>query len=126
MKFAHSPFCVFYVPAMLTKKYLAVEKDSSATHNFGNPYQRPEVRDPPLTELGRQQARALRERAQQLNPEVVVVSPMCRATQTALLGFSHLLPHRATENKSVPFIAHEGLRELCTCCISLFPFIWWP
>eukprot|EP00958_Prasinococcus_capsulatus_P020338 scaffold2639_cov385-Prasinococcus_capsulatus_cf.AAC.2 len=89
------------------------EKDLSATHSFGNPYQRPEIRDPPLTELGRKQARALRSAATKLKPELVVVSPMCRATQTALLGFSHLLSNKSPDT-AVPFLAHEGLRELRT------------
>lgn len=56
----------------------------------GNPYMFPEVQDPPLTELGRQQAKALQPRAKALNPTLVVVSPLLRATQTAVLAFQHL------------------------------------
>ena len=73
-----------------------------------NPYVAPEILDAPLTDKGRTQALALqpRVRAFQDPPELVVLSSHCRALQTGLLAFEHLLP-------SVPFIAHEDVRE-CT------------
>lgn len=74
--------------------------DTSAS----NPYVRPEVWDPPLTALGRQQAKALRPRARELNPELVVTSPLSRAACTAVLAFTHLLGR-------VPFLALEAARE---------------
>eukprot|EP00037_Helgoeca_nana_P001661 m.28440 g.28440 ORF g.28440 m.28440 type:complete len:293 (+) comp12019_c0_seq1:313-1191(+) len=43
--------------------------------------------DPKLTPLGESEAVALRPRANKLSPEVMVVSPMRRATQTGLLAF---------------------------------------
>eukprot|EP01047_Picozoa_sp_COSAG01_P075258 COSAG01_NODE_12842_length_1677_cov_3.245247_1_plen_294_part_00 len=73
-----------------------------------NPYRRPELVDPPLTAIGRKQASALRARTQLLSPQLVVVSPMVRATQTALLGWAHLVEGATT---TVPFVAHEGARE---------------
>lgn len=78
-----------------------------------NPYCRPEVVDPPLTEIGREEARALRPRTRQLTPELVVVSPMTRATHTAVLAFSHLLQDDASATSTrVPFLAHEACHEI--------------
>lgn len=69
-----------------------------------NPFLRPEIADSPLTESGRQQSMARREQAALLNPQVVFVSPLLRALQTAAISFSS---HR----HNVPWIAHEGTRE---------------
>mmetsp|Transcript_43355 Transcript_43355/g.139319 ORF Transcript_43355/g.139319 Transcript_43355/m.139319 type:complete len:292 (-) Transcript_43355:64-939(-) len=89
-----------------------------------NPYCRREVVAPPLTEVGRIQARALQQRAQTLKPDLVVVSPLARATQTALLAFSHLLEPAVADSR-VHFVAHEGCHEIAgvhTCdrrrCLS--------
>jgi broad specificity phosphatase PhoE len=70
-----------------------------------NPYVRKEVWDPPLTTLGREQAKALRPLVRSLTPELVLASPMSRAALTAILAFEDKLG-------TVPFIAHEGLREM--------------
>jgi len=72
----------------------------------GNPYMFPEVLDPPLTELGRQQAKALQPRAHALNPTLVVVSPLLRATQTAVIAFQHLYG-----NANVRWVAADLVRE---------------
>ncbi|KAG8466659.1 hypothetical protein KFE25_008038 [Diacronema lutheri] len=69
-----------------------------------NPYVRPEVWDPPLTALGRQQAKALRPAARALAPQLVLTSPLSRAASTAVLAFTHLLG-------TVPFMAIEAARE---------------
>lgn len=69
-----------------------------------NPYTAPENFDPPLTEIGRQQARALQPYARTTNPELVVVSPMARALKTSNIAYEHLIG-------TVPFIAHEGCKE---------------
>lgn len=74
-----------------------------------NPYSLPEVLDPPLTEIGRNQARALQPVARSLAAELIVVSPLVRATQTALIAFAHLVEGA---NSKVPFLAHEGCREI--------------
>jgi broad specificity phosphatase PhoE len=70
-----------------------------------NPFLRAEILDSPLTETGRQQCVAQRAEASLLQPQLVVVSPLQRAIQTALLSFSH---HR---NDAIPWMAHEGCRE---------------
>lgn len=57
------------------------------------PSQVPEMRDPPLTERGREQARALRGIG--TDAQLVVCSPMHRAIQTATIGFP-ALRHKAT------------------------------
>jgi len=69
-----------------------------------NPYNIAENFDPPLTEIGRQQARALQPYAKTTSPELVVVSPMSRALMTSNLAYAHLIG-------TVPFVAHEGCKE---------------
>eukprot|EP00927_Polykrikos_kofoidii_P066443 TRINITY_DN62041_c0_g1_i1.p1 TRINITY_DN62041_c0_g1~~TRINITY_DN62041_c0_g1_i1.p1 ORF type:complete len:278 (-),score=44.28 TRINITY_DN62041_c0_g1_i1:167-1000(-) len=95
----------------------AGRKFDSATGEGGsdNPYCHPAVLDAPLTEIGREQARCLRPRARALQPqpELVVVSPMVRATQTALIAFDHLLGATGrSPSLRVPFVAHESCREI--------------
>eukprot|EP01047_Picozoa_sp_COSAG01_P079269 COSAG01_NODE_14968_length_1390_cov_2.336174_2_plen_221_part_00 len=75
-----------------------------------NPYRRPELVDPPLTAIGRRQASALAPRTRSLAPELVVVSPMVRATQTALRALPHLAA-RLGQPGAVPFVAHGDARE---------------
>ena len=77
-----------------------------------NPFVKPEIQDSPLTHKGRQEAASQRSGAAMLNPEVIIVSPLHRAVQTALISFADHL------NNDVPFVAHEGCREqlgLLTC-----------
>lgn len=69
-----------------------------------NPFVRPEILDAPLTETGRQQCIQQKDVASRLNPQLVVVSPLQRAIQTALLSFAHC-------RDTVPWMAHEGCRE---------------
>lgn len=69
-----------------------------------NPMKRLEVKDSPLTEVGRLQCLARYEHASLLNPQIVIVSPLLRTLQTAELSWS---AHR----DRVPWIAHEGCRE---------------
>lgn len=78
-----------------------------------NPYNKPEVLDPPLTGLGRRQAQALVPTTQELGGlELVVVSPVRRATETALLAFSPLLAAVQSGGKpTVPFLGHEDCAE---------------
>lgn len=76
-----------------------------------NPFLRTEMIDSPLTELGREQCRARKEQASNLSPEVIIVSPLSRAVQTALITFDSF-------RGCVPFVAHDGCREelgLLTC-----------
>lgn len=69
-----------------------------------NPYILPEVLDAPLTQKGREQAKAVQSLVQAMRhqPELVVSSSNCRALQTGLIAFGHL---------KVQFIAHEMARE---------------
>ena len=69
-----------------------------------NPFLRSEIIDSPLTELGREQCRSQKDLASRLSPEVIIVSPLCRAISTALITFG-------TFRGRVPFIAHDGCRE---------------
>jgi broad specificity phosphatase PhoE len=71
------------------------------------PYLLPGIHDPPLTSIGREDAKRLKGLACALQTELYVVSPMKRSTQTILIGFrQHML-----QNPLVPVIAHEGCRE---------------
>jgi len=77
-----------------------------------NPFVKPEIQDSPLTHKGRQEAAHQRTKASVLKPELVVVSPLHRAVQTALISFADHY------HDGVPFLAHEGCREqlgLLTC-----------
>jgi broad specificity phosphatase PhoE len=81
-----------------------------------NPYTMPELVDAPLTEKGRQQAIELQPIAQSMTPQpqLVVLSPNCRALHTGCLVFEHLsspLHNNNNGRPSVPFIAHEMVRE---------------
>lgn len=78
------------------------------THTKENPYILPELLDAPLTEKGRRQAYVLQPVVQEFNDQVelVVLSPNCRALQTGVIVFSHLI-----KDKNVSFVAHEMVRE---------------
>jgi len=98
---------------LLSDMYREMGKTFDAQSGAGgsqNPYCRPEVLDSPLTEIGRQQARALRPAVQGLAPGLVVTSTLTRATQTALIAFAHLTED-GTKTK-VPFLAHDGCHEI--------------
>ena len=62
--------------------------------------------DAELTPRGKQQAAALQARTALLHPQLLVVSPMRRATQTALIAFEH---HVARGN--LPVLANELCHE---------------
>jgi broad specificity phosphatase PhoE len=68
-----------------------------------NPVVRPEFLDPALTALGVAQSKARRLDCSQLNPELIIVSPLLRCLQTAKLSFR--------DHSHVPWISHEGSRE---------------
>lgn len=71
-----------------------------------NPWLRPEIVDSPLTEKGKEECRQQCGRAALLNPELVIVSPLLRAIQTAQISFGHVL-----DQPDIPWVAHEGCRE---------------
>jgi broad specificity phosphatase PhoE len=76
------------------------------TKSPDNPYAMPEILDAPLTEKGRQQALILQPRVRtfDIQPELIVLSPNCRAIQTGTIVFEHLIG-------KIPFLAHEMARE---------------
>jgi broad specificity phosphatase PhoE len=73
------------------------------------PYLLPGIHDPPLTSIGREDAKRLKNLADSLHTELYVVSPMKRSTQTILIGFREDMQQRP----KIPVIAHEGCREQC-------------
>ena len=64
-------------------------------------------KDAELTAEGEQQARDLQVRAAKLRPELLVVSPMRRATQTGLIAFEEHITR-----EELPVVAHEGCHEI--------------
>ena len=90
-----------------------------------NPWRRPEIVDSPLTEHGKQECYFRRDHvSKHLNPQLIVVSPMLRAIQTATISFGKFTKATTTTteivvgnddahggNAGVPWIAHEGCRE---------------
>jgi broad specificity phosphatase PhoE len=68
-----------------------------------NPVVRQEFLDPALTSLGVAQCKARRPDCSQLNPELIIVSPLLRCLQTAKLSFR--------DHTHVPWVSHEGSRE---------------
>eukprot|EP00470_Lotharella_oceanica_P005264 CAMPEP_0170167804 /NCGR_PEP_ID=MMETSP0040_2-20121228/1099_1 /TAXON_ID=641309 /ORGANISM="Lotharella oceanica, Strain CCMP622" /LENGTH=241 /DNA_ID=CAMNT_0010405935 /DNA_START=289 /DNA_END=1014 /DNA_ORIENTATION=- len=67
--------------------------------------------DPGLTELGVEQTKALEKFTSKcdVQPEVVIVSPLRRTIQTALNTFSHLVDGK--NKMKVPFVAKTNSRE---------------
>lgn len=80
----------------------------NCTNTPENPYVMPEVTDAPLTNKGREQAAVLQPVIRSLDdsakPQLVVLSPNCRALQTGVIAFRELLGR-------IPFLAHEMVRE---------------
>mmetsp|Transcript_114840 Transcript_114840/g.335893 ORF Transcript_114840/g.335893 Transcript_114840/m.335893 type:complete len:304 (+) Transcript_114840:53-964(+) len=78
-----------------------------------NPYDRPEVLDPPLTSIGRRQAQALQPQTERLQGlELIVVSPVRRATETALLAFApRLAAPQCGGQRAVPLLGNEDCAE---------------
>lgn len=77
-----------------------------------NPFLRKEMTDSPLTEQGRTECTSKRRQAAMLNPQVVIVSPLHRAIQTAMLSFAdHYNNVEDEDNNGITWIAHEGVRE---------------
>lgn len=82
---------------------LNMEIDMDSSDPMKNPFIRPEILDSPLTDTGRIQCSSQLPAVSQLNPELVVVSPLLRAIQTAELTFRDHLDKQ--------WVAHEGCRE---------------
>jgi broad specificity phosphatase PhoE len=78
--------------------------DLASTDPAQNPMLRPDVMDSPLTQVGRLQCLSCQDEASLLTPQLVLVSPLLRAIQSAELSWSQ---HRS----AVPWVAHEKCRE---------------
>lgn len=78
----------------------------NCTNTPENPYVMPEITDAPLTAKGRQQAAMVQPKICGMDdtPQLVVLSPNCRALQTGVIAFQDLLG-------KIPFLAHEMVRE---------------
>ena len=81
-----------------------------------NPFVKPEIQDSPLTYQGRLEAEQRYDQATKLSPQLIIVSPLVRALQTASISFAYHINNDndsdSSENKAtIPFIAHEGCRE---------------
>ena len=79
-----------------------------------NPFIRPEMVDSPLTTFGWDECAAWRTTAAQLQPELIVISPLCRTIQTAMATFADFY----SDDMKIPWTVHEGIREelgLLTC-----------
>merc|ERR1719285_475416 len=86
------------------KKESKLECDCSTPAPSGNcPYANFHIVDPMLTELGREQARKLAPKTM-LNdpPDIIYVSPLRRATETAMLAFPHLYPSTSSRKTKLP------------------------
>lgn len=121
------------VPGVVVKKvhfirhgeghHNVAQKNWRAANKPGEPYwleTDPDLRyiDALLTPYGEAQARTLREKTNKMHPELLVVSPLRRATQTGLIAFEKHV--KAGELKTV---AHELCHELagkhtCDCRVA--------
>lgn len=86
-------------------KTLYLIRHGQAAHNVQERPWGAELIDAQLTSEGRRQAVQLRSRSEHLPLEAVIVSPLSRAIETALLG---LTTHR---ERGIPFVASEDCRE---------------
>lgn len=97
------------------KKKSKFDCDCSTPQPSGNcPYANFQTVDPMLTELGRKQAMDLVPKTM-LNdpPDIIYVSPLRRATETAKLAFSHLYPSTESSVTKLPqWKCDERIREL--------------
>lgn len=79
-------------------------------------YIKPSLEDPPLTAEGFADIKRLQETVSNksgFNPQLFIVSPLRRATQTVLFGFHHHIAEKQkhNENRQIPIIALECCRE---------------
>lgn len=85
--------------------------DLSETDPEKNPLLLPDIIDSPLTQKGRDQCAQQRLAASELKGvELVIVSPLTRALQTAHITFEDHLPYNNPQG-DIQWIAHEGIRE---------------
>ncbi|KAK3998170.1 histidine phosphatase superfamily [Cladorrhinum sp. PSN332] len=82
-------------------------RHAQALHNVDRDYT---IHDPPLSELGRNQCLDLKANLtpkipSELDVELIIVSPMKRTIETALLAFPELI------ERGIPIVAHAGWQE---------------
>jgi glucosyl-3-phosphoglycerate phosphatase len=125
-----------------TYKYiyiLVAQAEWRAAKKPGEPYwvsTDPEFKylDPELTELGVEQAKDLQSVTADMSPELIIVSPMRRAIQTALIGFESHVKEMESSTRMMKILAHESAHEIAgkhTCdkrlskseLIALYPMI---
>eukprot|EP00985_Skeletonema_marinoi_P018726 scaffold10530_cov140-Skeletonema_marinoi.AAC.4 len=91
--------------------------DLSETNPELNPLLLPDIIDAPLTDKGRNQCKEQRiDKSKYFaGVELIVVSPLVRALETACITFEDHLPSASKrddgEEEGVRWIAHEGIRE---------------
>ncbi|KAK4225987.1 histidine phosphatase superfamily [Podospora fimiseda] len=90
-------------------------RHAQALHNVDRDYT---IHDPPLSELGRAQCLDLKSNLvpkipSQLDVELIIVSPMKRTIETALIAFPELI------NRGVPIVAHAGWQENSSQCCDI-------
>lgn len=86
--------------------------DLSETDPKKNPLLLDHVIDAPLTQKGRDQCAEQRTTASTLEGvELVIMSPLVRALQTAHITFEDHLPYNTPREREVKWMAHEGVRE---------------
>ncbi|KAL7495436.1 hypothetical protein ACHAWT_004682 [Skeletonema menzelii] len=94
-----------------TSKIVHLIRHAEGTHNLNEEESKlPLHFDAKLTEKGVNQCNELAKRTKDLNVEAIVVSPLSRTLDTAILSFPHLYGD-SKNKKTVPFIAHEEWRE---------------
>ncbi len=88
--------------------------DLSETNPELNPLLLPDIIDAPLTDKGRNQCKEQRvDKSEYLGGvELIIVSPLVRALETACITFDdHLPSSNKRDDGGVRWIAHEGIRE---------------
>ncbi|GAB1316418.1 hypothetical protein MFIFM68171_06628 [Madurella fahalii] len=90
---------------------LILVRHAQALHNVDNKLPHYNIHDPLLSELGREQCQKLNEKLSprlgphDLNVGLIIVSPMRRTIETALLSFPELIA------SGIPIIAHADWQE---------------
>ncbi|KTW28087.1 hypothetical protein T552_01948 [Pneumocystis carinii B80] len=121
---------------MAFHKEIYIMRHAQAEHNVNKDYN---LKDPVLTEFGKDQARLLLLYYEQLkNVELIISSPMRRALETVMIGFDGFLDLKDQKHinyPSIPLIILPELQETsdrnCDTCSSLenlkswFPSLDW-
>jgi broad specificity phosphatase PhoE len=93
---------------MMASSQIYLVRHAESAHNISKDFSRP---DPPLTPLGLEQAAKLEQTfPHSAHIGLVITSPLKRAIQTALSGFSHILDKRYYDSSSK--LGVEGGAEL--------------